>query len=59
MAALAVKRLIEHAATRAPAMPMERAIVPHALIMRRSTCPPRGLAQPAAVAKKKTAKRRS
>lgn len=57
MAALAVRRLIEHAATRAPAMPIERAIVPHALILRRSTCPPRGLAQPAGRAKKKPLRR--
>jgi LacI family transcriptional regulator len=52
MAALAVQRLIDHAATRAPAMPAERAIVPHDLILRRSTCPPRGLAQLLAPAKK-------
>lgn len=40
MAALAVQRLIEHAASRAPDMRVDRAIVPHALILRGSTCPP-------------------
>lgn len=52
MASLAVQRLIEHAASREPSMRVERAIVPHALILRGSTCPPRGLAPPAGRAKK-------
>lgn len=40
MGALAVQRLIDHAASRARTMRVERAIVPHALILRESTCPP-------------------
>jgi LacI family transcriptional regulator len=45
MAALAVQRLIEHAASRAPDMRVDRAIVPHSLILRGSTCPPQRAAR--------------
>lgn len=48
MASLAVQRLIEHAASRTPTMRVERAIVPHALILRRSTSPPLNADRPPA-----------
>jgi DNA-binding LacI/PurR family transcriptional regulator len=47
MGVLAVKRLIEHAATqRGVAMQQDHAVVPHSLVVRASTCPPPRAASP-------------